>query len=72
VFIIFGIRVDLLHNQRKKQEEELKETAGWVGHEIQRTYNGISDSSGGIFIKYAKIFELKAKFWTSLVATWNS
>eukprot|EP00978_Attheya_sp_CCMP212_P027574 scaffold92675_cov64-Attheya_sp.AAC.1 len=72
VFIVFGIRVNLLHRQRKKQEEELKETAEWVESEIHRRYNGKADSSGRIFIQFTNLFELKAKLQQSVLDKFSS
>jgi fido (protein-threonine AMPylation protein) len=72
VFIVLGIRVNLLHNQLKKQEEELKETSEWVEKAIIRRYNGFSDSSGGIFIHFANIFELKAVLPQSVLDKFSS
>lgn len=58
--VFFGVRFDYLRRQKEKIRAQHEETVAWVENEIRTVYNGISDSSGELYVNCCKLFELTA------------
>lgn len=60
IFLLLGIRVDLLKREMEQNKKNHKEVVAWMEGEIERVYEGKRDPSGDVFIRYCMLFHLNA------------
>jgi hypothetical protein len=61
IFLLLGIRVDLLRREMEKNKKIHEEAVDWVEGEMERVYEGKRDPSGEVFMRYCKLFHLTAR-----------